>query len=167
MIPGMAEPEPTVTFDADVLGRRRGGEETMVRGLLDGLAALDLPFRVLAYMRDPAAFPARGRVQPVALPVSSNYARVAVALPRQLARDRPALHHGNYVLPPRLPCPAVLTISDCSWARLGESMPVADRLAFRRFVPWSAQARGAHHRPSREHARTDLLDLFPWLDPAA
>ena len=60
MIPGMAEPEPTVTFDADVLGRRRGGEETMVRGLLDGLATLDLPFRVLAYMRDPAAFPARG-----------------------------------------------------------------------------------------------------------
>jgi glycosyltransferase involved in cell wall biosynthesis len=165
MIPGMVEPEPTVTFDADVLGRRRGGEETMVRGLLDGLATLDLPFRVLAYMRDPAAFPARGRVQPVALPVSSNYARVAVALPRQLARDRPALHHGNYVLPPRLPCPAVLTISDCSWARLGESMPVADRVAFRRFVPWSAR-RAAHITTISEHARTDLLDLFGWLDPA-
>ena len=102
MIPGMAEPEPTVTFDADVLGRNRGGEETMVRGLLDGLASIDLPFRVLAYMRDPAAFTPRGRVQPVALPVRSNYARVAVALPRQLRRDRPALHHGNYVLPPRL-----------------------------------------------------------------
>ena len=84
MIPGMAEPEPTVTFDADVLGRDRGGEETMVRGLLDGLASIDLPFRVLAYMRDPAAFTARGRVPPVALPVRSNYARVAVALPRQL-----------------------------------------------------------------------------------
>ena len=137
----------------------------MVRGLLDGLATLDLPFRVLAYMRDPAAFPARGRVQPVGLPVSSNYARVAVALPRQLARDRPALHHGNYVLPPRLPCPAVLTISDCSWARLGESMPVADRVAFRRFVPWSAR-RAAHITTISEHARTDLLDLFDWLDPA-
>ena len=161
----MAEPAPTVTFDADVLGRRRGGEETMVRGLLDGLATLDLPFRVLAYMRDPAAFAERGQVRPVALPVSSNYARVAVALPRQLRRDRPSLHHGNYVLPPRLPCPAVLTISDASWARLGESMPVADRLAFRRFVPWSAR-RAAHITTISHHARTDLLDLFDWLDPA-
>ncbi len=165
MIPGMAEPEPTVTFDADVLGRNRGGEETMVRGLLDGLATLDLPFRVLAYMRDPSAFEARGRVQPVALPVGSNYARVAIALPRQLRRDRPSLHHGNYVLPPALPCPAVLTVSDCSWARLGESMPVADRLAFRRFVPWSAR-RAAHITTISEHARGDLLDLFDWLDPA-
>ncbi len=164
MIPGMAEPEPTVTFDADVLGRNRGGEETMVRGLLDGLASLDLPFRVLAYMRDPAAFPARGPVQPVSVPVGSNYARVAVALPRQLRRDRPALHHGNYVLPPRLPCPAVLTVSDASWARLGESMPVADRIAFRRFVPWSAK-RAAHITTISEHARADLLDLFDWLDP--
>ena len=81
------------------------------------------------------------------------------------ARDRPALHHGNYVLPPRLPCPAVLTVSDCSWARLGESMPVADRLAFRGFVPWSAK-RAAHITTISEHARTDLLDLFDWLDPA-
>jgi len=162
MIPGMARSEPTVTFDADVLGRRRGGEETMVRGLLHGLASLELPFRVLAYVRDVAALEPRGQVTPVALPVGSNYARVAVALPRQLRRDRPALHHGNYVLPPRLPCPAVVTISDCSWAHLGESMPVADRLAFQRFVPWSAR-RAAHVLTISEHARRELLELFPFL----
>lgn len=162
MIPGMAEREPTVTFDADVLGRRRGGEETMVRGLLRGLGELDLPFRVLAYVRDTAALVPQGRVEPVAVPVASNYARVAVALPRRLRRDRPDLHHGNYVLPPGLPCPAVLTVSDASWARLGESMPVADRLAFQRFVPWSAR-RAGHLVTLSEHARADLLDLFGWL----
>src|SRR4051794_32721410 len=162
MIPGMPPTEPTVTFDADVLGRQRGGEETMVRGLLDGLASIDLPFRVLAYVRDVAAFPARGRVTPVALPVGSNYARVAYALPRRLPRARPGLHHGNYVLPPALPCPAVLTVSDCSWAHLGESMPVADRLAFQRFVPWSAK-RAAHVLTLSEHARSELLGLFDWL----
>jgi glycosyltransferase involved in cell wall biosynthesis len=160
----MALSEPTVTFDADVLGRRRGGEETMVRGLLDGLAALELPFRVLAYVRDPAAFEARGRVTPVAVGGGSNYARVAVALPRRLRRDRPALHHGNYVLPPRLSCPAVITISDCSWAHLSESMPVADRLAFQRFVPWSAR-RAAHVLTISDHARAELLELFGFLAP--
>jgi len=163
MIPGMPPTEPTVTFDADVLGRQRGGEETMVRGLLDGLASIDLPFRVLAYVRDTAALEPRGRVTPVAVAVGSNYARVAYALPRQLRRDRPDLHHGNYVLPPRLPCPAVLTVSDCSWAHLGESMPVADRLAFQRFVPWSAK-RAAHVLTISEHARSELLELFGWLD---
>src|SRR4051794_9827620 len=163
MIPGMPPTEPTVTFDADVLGRQRGGEETMVRGLLDGLASIDLPFRVLAYVRDTAALPPRGRVTPVAVPVGSNYARVAYALPRRLRRDRPDLHHGNYVLPPRLPCPAVLTVSDCSWAHLGESMPVADRLAFQRFVPWSAR-RAAHVLTISQHARSELLGLFDWLE---
>ena len=59
----------------------------------------------------------------------------------------------------------MLTVSDASWARLGESMPVADRLAFQRFVPWSAK-RAAHITTISEHARTDLLDLFDWLDPA-
>ena len=135
----------------------------MVRGLLDGLASIDLPFRVLAYVRDVEAFPARGSVTPVAVPVGSNYVRVAYALPRRLRRDRPDLHHGNYVLPPALPCPAVLTVSDCSWAHLGESMPVADRLAFQRFVPWSAR-RAAHVLTISEHARSELLDLFDWLD---
>ena len=164
MIPGMAVSEPTVSFDADVLGRRRGGEETMVRGLLEGLGSLDLPFRVLAYVREAAALEPCGRVTPVTVPVGSNYARVAIALPRQLRRDRPALHHGNYILPPRLPCPGVLTVSDCSWAHLGESMPVADRLAFQRFVPWSAR-RAAHVLTISEHARDELLELFAFLDP--
>src|SRR3954468_24693102 len=163
MIPGMPQTEPTVTFDADVLGRQRGGEETMVRGLLDGPPSTALPFRVLAYVRDTAALPPRGRVTPVAVPVGSNYARVAYALPRRLRRDRPDLHHGNYVLPPRLPCPAVLTVSDCSWAHLGESMPVADRLAFQRFVPWSAR-RAAHVLTISQHARSELLGLFDWLE---
>ena len=138
----------------------------MVRGLLDGLASLDLPFRVLAYVRDPAAFPARGRVQPVALPVVVELrarrrrpaAAAARATGRRCTTATTCCRRG-------LPCPAVLTISDCSWARLGESMPVADRLAFRRFVPWSAK-RAAHITTISEHARTDLLDLFDWLDPA-
>jgi glycosyltransferase involved in cell wall biosynthesis len=96
--------------------------------------------------------------------VRSNYARVGVALPRRLRRDRPALHHGNYVLPPALPCPAVVTVHDASWARLAESMPRADRLAFGRFVPWSAR-RAARVVTVSEHARADLLALWPWLGP--
>jgi glycosyltransferase involved in cell wall biosynthesis len=159
---------PTITVDADVLGRRRTGEESYVAGLLEGLGGLDLPFRVVAYVRSAAAVPeaatARGTVEAVEVPLRSNYARVGVALPRRLRRDRPALHHGNYVLPPALPCPAVVTVHDASWARLAESMPRADRVAFGRFVPWSAR-RAARVVTVSEHAREDLLALWPWLAP--
>ncbi len=161
MIP--AVPARTITFDADVLGRRRGGEETMVRGLLEGLGSLDLPFRVLAYVRSADAFAARGAVEPVVLRARSNHLRVAVALPRQIAVDRPALHHGNYILP-RVAVPGVVTVHDCSWARLAETMPLADRIAFRRFVPWSVR-RARHVVTVSADARRDLLDLLPWLEP--
>jgi glycosyltransferase involved in cell wall biosynthesis len=158
----------TITVDADVLGRRRTGEESYVAGLLEGLGGLDLPFRVVAYVRSAAALPpaatAGGVVEAAELAVGSNYARIGAALPRRLHRDRPALHHGNYVLPPGLPCPAVVTVHDASWARLADSMPRADRLAFGRFVPWSAR-RAARVVTVSEHARADLLALWPWLAP--
>ncbi len=140
----MPPTEPTVTFDADVLGRqpgRRGDDGARpARRARDRSTCRSASSPTCATSRRSEP---RGRVTPVAVPVASNYARVAYALPRRLRRDRPDLHHGNYVLPPALPCPAVLTVSDCSWAHLGESMPVADRLAFQRFVPWSAK-RAAH-----------------------
>jgi glycosyltransferase involved in cell wall biosynthesis len=43
-------------------------------------------------------------------------------------------------------------------------MPRADRLAFGRFVPWSAR-RAARVVTVSEHARADLLALWPWLVP--
>jgi hypothetical protein len=66
-----------VAFDADVIGRNRTGDETVATGLLTALAAhADLPFTVLAYVRDPALVPeaitASGVVRPVAVAVDSN-----------------------------------------------------------------------------------------------
>ncbi len=161
---------PLVTFDADVLGRGRTGEESYVGALLHGLAARpDLPFDVRAYVRDPGAEAVRavvgGRVEAAALPVRSNHVRLGVALPARLRRDRPALHHGNYVLPPLLPCPAVVTVYDASWLRAAETMPVADRVAFRLAVP-SAVRRARAVVTISEHARADLVDALPGLDAA-
>ena len=46
-----------VAFDADVVGRRRTGDETFAVNALAALARLDLPFRILAYVREPEALP--------------------------------------------------------------------------------------------------------------
>ncbi|MGA0122026.1 MAG: hypothetical protein ACO3KD_03335, partial [Gaiellales bacterium] len=133
-----------IAFDADVIGRRRTGDESVATGLLSALARRDdVPFTILAYVRDPAQVPeaitASGVVRPVTVAVGSNYRRVAVSLPARLRADRPLLYHGNYVLPPGLGCPGVVTVHDCSYHYAPELMPVADRVAFGRFVPWSVR----------------------------
>ncbi len=159
---------PVVAFDADVLGRSRGGDETVARELLRALGRVRAPFRILAYVRDADAVPAdavaSGVVHPVEVAVGSNYARVIRALPRQLRIDDPDLYHGNYVLPPGLRCRSVVTVHDCSFLRIPESMPWHDRLAFSRFVPWSVR-RADRVVAVSEFTRRDLLDLVPGLDP--
>ncbi len=160
---------PVIAFDADVIGRRRTGDETVAVGLLRALAHRDdLPFSILAYVRDPLAIPRAltetGRVHPVAVDVGSNYRRVAVSLPARLRSDRPALYHGNYVLPPGLPCPGVVMVHDSSYRFAPELMPRADAFAFQRFVPWSVR-RAARVVTVSEHAKDDLLRSFPDLAP--
>ena len=159
-----------IAFDADVIGRNRTGDETVATGLLTALAARDdLPFTVLAYVRDPARVPeaitASGVVRPVAVDVGSNYRRVAVSLPARLRADRPALYHGNYVLPPGLNCPGVVTVHDSSYRFAPELMPKADAMAFGRFVPWSIR-RAARVVTVSEHSRDDVLRTVPGLDPS-
>lgn len=161
---------PIIAFDADVIGRQRTGDETVATGLLTAIAArTDLDFQVLAYVRDlasvPEAITASGVVHPVAVDVGSNYRRVAISLPARLRADRPALYHGNYVLPPGLPCPGVVTVHDSSYRFASELMPKADALAFGRIVPWSMR-RAARVVTVSEHARLDVLKSQPALDPA-
>lgn len=157
-----------IAFDADVIGRNRTGDETVAVGLLGALARRDdLPFTVLAYVRDPARVPeavtASGVVRPVAVD-AGNYRRVSLSLPARLRADRPSLYHGNYVLPPGLTCPGVVTVHDSSYRFAPELMPRADALLFGRFVPWSIR-RAARVVTVSEHAREDVLRSVPGVDP--
>ena len=159
-----------IAFDADVIGRRRTGDETVAVGVLGELAQRDgLPFDVLAYVRRledvPDALRGGRRVRPVEVGRGSNYLRTGVSLPLRISADRPALYHGNYVLPPGLRCPAVVTVHDTSYLHTAELMPRHDREAFRRFVPRAAR-RADQVVVVSEYLRQDLLATVPGLDPA-
>ena len=72
-----------IAFDADVIGRNRTGDETVAVGLLSAVARRDdLPFTVLAYVRDPDAVPeaitASGAVRAVAVD-AGNYRQIGRA----------------------------------------------------------------------------------------
>jgi glycosyltransferase involved in cell wall biosynthesis len=148
-----------VVVDADVLGRRRTGDETYVANLLRELPgpAAAVGLRIAAATRRPDLVPAG--VEPLELGTSLQELRLGWTLPRLLRRVGAALAHTHYAVPLRCPCPAVVTIHDLSFERDARLMGVKDRLVFRRVVPRAAR-RAARILTVSERTRADLVDLY-------
>jgi glycosyltransferase involved in cell wall biosynthesis len=154
--------KPVVVVDADVLGRRRTGDETYVANLLRELAVQGDDLRLVALTRRPDLVPPG--VEPYRLRAISQHARVAVSVPLALRRLRPDLVHFQYVLPPALGAPGVVTVHDLSFERDPTVMGQLDRLTFRTFVP-RAVRRAARVLTVSERSKRDLVDLYG-TDPA-
>ncbi len=146
-----------IVVDADVLGRRRTGDETYVRELLRALPAVAPDLRLAAVTREPSLVPPG--VEPLSLPAGSQELRMAWRLPRLLRRARPELAHFLHVIPPGCPCPAVLTIQDLSFERDPSVMSAWERRVFRTIVPRSVR-RAARILAISERTRDDLVDLY-------
>jgi glycosyltransferase involved in cell wall biosynthesis len=149
---------PLVVVDADVLGRRRTGDETYVRNLLRELGALapdDLRFA--AATRHPELVPAG--IEPLELRTPVQELRMLLTLPRLLRRSGAALVHTQYAVPLGAPCPAVVTIHDLSFEHDREHMALKDRVVFRRVVPAAAR-RARRVLTVSERTRADLVRLY-------
>jgi glycosyltransferase involved in cell wall biosynthesis len=150
---------PLVVVDADVLGRRRTGDETYVRNLLRELAPLaeGAGIRVAAVTRRPDLVPLG--IEAVELPARSQEVRMSLSLPRRLRRLGAGLCHTQYALPLRAPCPCVVTVHDVSFARSPRLMGLKDRLVFRAVVP-RAVRRAARVLTVSERTKRDLVELY-------
>ena len=96
---------PLVLVDADVLGRRRTGDETYVAQLLRALPAVAPDLRIAAITRDAALVP--DEVEPIELAASSQELRMAYSVPRLVRRMRPGartLHPRAAAVVPRPGC---------------------------------------------------------------
>jgi glycosyltransferase involved in cell wall biosynthesis len=149
--------KPLVVIDADVLGRRRTGDETYFAALLRELVPLADEERLAAVTRRPELVPEG--IEPVELPARSQSVRMAFALPRLLKRLGPALTHFNYVIPPRYHGRSVVTVHDLSFERMPWLMGRRDRLLFQRFVPASAR-RADRVLAVSEHTKRDLAEHY-------
>ena len=151
--------KPLVVVDADVLGRRRTGDETYVLNLLRALAPLasEAGLRIAAVTRHPELVPEG--VEPVALSTQSQELRMALTLPRLLRRLGAALGHFQHALPLLLPCPAVVTIHDLSFERDSSLMTRRDRLVFKWVVPRAAR-KAKRVLTVSERTRRDLEGLY-------
>ena len=149
---------PLVVIDADVLGRRRTGDETYVANLLRELGVLAPPdLRLAAVTRRPDLVPTG--IEPIELPARSQVLRMAVALPRRLRKLRPALGHFQYAIPFGFQAPAVVTIHDLSFERDRTMMGLRDRLIFRTVVPRAAR-RAERILTVSERTRHDLIEHY-------
>ena len=129
--------KPLIAVDADVLGRRRTGDETYAAALLRELATIADRERLVAVTRRPELIPEG--IEAFELPARSQLTRMVIGLPRALRRLHPALGHFNYVVPPAYRGPALVTVHDLSFESDPKLMGPRDRFMFRTFVPRSAR----------------------------
>jgi glycosyltransferase involved in cell wall biosynthesis len=146
-----------IVLDADVLGRRRTGDETYVTNLLRELPRVAPDLRFAAITRRPDLVP--GGVEPIALPARLQEVRMAWTLPRLLRRLRPELVHLQHALPLGFAGRCVVTVHDVSFERDRDSMGRVDRLTFRLVVP-RAVRRADHLLTVSERTKSDVVELY-------
>jgi glycosyltransferase involved in cell wall biosynthesis len=148
---------PTVAIDADVLGRRRTGDETHVGNLLRELGRQNDGLRLVALTRRPDLVP--DGIEPLLVPARSQELRMAVTVPLALRRLRPQLVHFQHVLPPFRPGRAIVTVHDLSFERQPELMGRLDRAVFRTLVPRSV-AHADRVLAVSERTKRDLVEVY-------
>jgi alpha-1,3-rhamnosyl/mannosyltransferase len=146
-----------ILVDADVLGRRRTGDETYVTNLLRELPEAAPDLSIGAVTRHPELVPAG--VEPIRLATGSQELRMAWALPRLLRQLRPELAHFQYAIPLGYRGLAILTVHDLSFERDPSVMSALDRLTFKLMVP-RAVRRAAHVLTVSERTKRDLIELY-------
>jgi glycosyltransferase involved in cell wall biosynthesis len=149
--------KPLVLVDADVLGRRRTGDETYVAQLLRALPEVADDLRIAAVTRDPALVP--DGIEPVHLAARSQELRMAATIPRLLRRLRPALTHFVHSLPLSSPAPAVVTVQDLSWERDPSVFGKWDFVTFKVFVRRAVRKARCVLAIS-ERTKRDLIELY-------
>jgi glycosyltransferase involved in cell wall biosynthesis len=153
--------------DAD--GYRSAGVSAYTERLVRGLAQHQTPHHITVYHPGDAPPPpdlAAVQLRATAWPVRRAPLRLlweATALPR-LARQLDLLHAPVNVLPPRLPCPGIVTIHDLAFVRFPEVVAPLRRRYLAHAIQASARRAAAISVPSLATQR-DLIAL--WDIPAA
>lgn len=146
-----------------MLGHRETGNETYVRGLLDGLSTLDgvavaaaVPPDYCPDARAPAS------VAWLPLPTHSSWRRLAGDLALLARGWRADVVHATYIAPYRSPSPVVVSVHDVSFKRYPEYFSWRDRALFATLLP-SSLRRATGILTLSSHTRAELTHFFPGL----
>ncbi len=152
-----------IGIDAHAVGSRLGGNESYVRGLLRGIAAVDseTPYE-LFFLRSRAA-EAEGIDRPNFrkhfLSPEHPIVRIPWVFPRALRRAECSLVHVQFIAPPRPPCPVVVSIHDVAYVRHPEFFTRYERAYLTRLVPRTAE-RAAAILTLSECSKKELIEVY-------
>ena len=153
-----------IALDAHTLGSQVGGNETYIKNLIRGFAAIDRKNEYFLYL-PPGAHP-NGFLK--SLPESfsvrtlwpaSPWIRIPFSTPFRLAQDKIDLLLLQYAAPPVCPAPYVLTIHDISWEYYPDYFKPVERLRLKEITPFSAR-KAAHVITCSEHSKKDIVNLY-------
>lgn len=141
-------------------------------GLLRGLAQTDLKTEYLCFLPPTVArpdwFPDNFTIVPYTIAANNPVVRVLreqqwiAEVHHQHGFD--VLHSPFGYLPPRLPCPAVVTVHDCRWLRYPKTFTFLRGTFLRWAIPRSIR-NARITATSSEATRQEVLQLFPDVSP--
>jgi glycosyltransferase involved in cell wall biosynthesis len=158
-----------IAFDATSIGSHLGGDETLVKGLLRGLAsAVRAGDQVLVLAADGAPLPREVNEHPAfvvdRVVRRSGPMHFAVVLPRWLSgladrHGRPDVVVTNTHAPLRSPAPVALMITDLSFRHVPDAYPWLTRMRLQLLVRRQVRSSAAVLTIS-EFCRQDLIDSY-------
>lgn len=148
-----------IAIDAHMVGTHETGNETYIRGLIQGLRAVDAGNEYLLYTTDPGLLPTAltgENFRPRRIAPGSNIPRLGYAMPRAAWHDRLDLLHVTYTLPPLLRCRSVVAVHDISYVFFPEAFSPRDRFLLSMTVPLSMR-RASRVVTLSEATRRDII----------
>ncbi len=148
-----------VGIDAHMVGGQETGNETYVRGLVDGFKAIDAPINLVVFNVGPPWTSPNGRVRFRKLLTGSPYFRLGVELPFRSLTERLDVIHMTYAAPVWTSSRVVLTVHDICYATHPEWFSPRDVRVLSSVVPKSIR-QAAHVITVSNAARREIIDHY-------
>lgn len=148
-----------VGIDAHMVGGQETGNETYVKGLIEGFKAGADDFDLLVYHLDRPWTASSGHVRFQRLMSGSPYVRLGAELPLRSLGQRLDVLHVTYAAPVWSAAPLVLTVHDISYATNPEWFSPRDLRVLSNVVPRSIR-KAAHVITVSEYARRQIIERY-------
>jgi len=151
-----------LAIDAHMVGERETGNETYTLNLVKALLSqfAQHVYHIFTSHREALEQYLPTNSIPHLIDVPSNpLRRIPFAIPNHVRSNRPQLLHVNYIAPPRLACPIVVTVHDISYALYPKFFSLRDRLLLSTLVPFTMKRASAIIAVSQK-TRADLIKRY-------
>jgi glycosyltransferase involved in cell wall biosynthesis len=142
-----------------MVGSRETGNETYVRGLVNGFSDLERDLEIYVYQTGRPWMAGTNRIKFRSMASASPWIRLTVGFASYAVRDSLAVLHVTYTAPVWVPCPIVLTVHDISYEAHPEWFSPRDLRVLSTTVPLSIR-KARQVITVSELCRTEIIEQY-------